>query len=106
MAESLYQGKMDWGITNDLKVQKCMSNAPVLDVELVNGATYTIKTAELRGKGSNGGAIAKESLGQNSFRSFVVSDPQNTAHKPLVTSTKVTAQTTRKTTASLLIVAQ
>ena len=53
-----------------------MSNAPVLDVELVNGATYTINTAELRGKGSNGGAIAKESLGQNSFRSFAVSDPQ------------------------------
>lgn len=76
MAESLYQGKMDWGITNDLKVQKGMSNAPVLDVELANGATYTINTAELRGKGSNGGAIAKESLGQNSFRSFAVSDPQ------------------------------
>ena len=76
MAESLYQGKMEWEITNGLKVQKGMSNASVLDVELANGATYKINTAELRGKGSNGGAIAKESLGQNSFRSFVVSDPQ------------------------------
>ena len=76
MAESLYQGKMEWEITNGLKVQKGMSNAPVLDVELANGATYKINTAELRGKGSNGGAIAKESLGQNSFRSFAVSDPQ------------------------------
>jgi len=79
MAESLYQGKMDWGITNDLKVQKGMSNAPVLDVELVNGATYTINTAELRGKDSNGGAIAKESLGQNSFHSFAVSDDKYAA---------------------------
>ena len=66
---------MEWGTATVSSVQG-QSNAPVLDVKLANGETHKIDTAALRGKGSNSGTIAKESLGQNSFRSFAVSDPQ------------------------------
>ena len=75
MAESIYQGQQEWGTAEVTNVQG-QSNAPVLDIKLANGETYKIDTAALRTKGSNGGAIAKESVGQDSFRSFAVSDPQ------------------------------
>ena len=75
MAESIYSGAMEWGVATVSGVQG-QSNAPVLDIKLANGETHKIDTAALRAKGSNGGAIAKESVGQDSFRSFAVSDPQ------------------------------